>query len=106
MNPHWRTHPKAWRCQHGHGYSHPKEGRMSLFLGGSSVLITFMCCHQCQPRSFQIGAIYNVKPDPMAFWYSVPSQQIFDELRVMDDEGIPLADMLDYLDSCVQTEAA
>ncbi len=107
LKAHYRTHPKAWRCQNGHPYQHPKrEGKMSLFFGGGSMLIVFAACHHCNPISFQIGAIYNVKPEPMVFWYAVPDQGIFDEMRQMDDDGLPLETILDFLDTKTHPEAA
>ena len=94
---HWRTHPKAWKCCNGHPYSHPKQSNMSVFFGGGSVLTAFVVCHKCSPASYQIGAVYAVKPSPVVFWYSVPDRETFDRLIKMDEDEVPLNKILDYL---------
>lgn len=71
---------------------------MSVFFGGASVLTAFMACHRCSPATYAIGAVYSVKPSPMVYWYSVPDKETFNKLIEMDEEEIPLEQILEYLD--------
>lgn len=97
MADHWRTSPKRWECRNGHPYMHPKHSGMSVFFGGSSILTAFLCCHKCQPATYAVGAVYQVKPSPIVFWYSIESREEFDRAIQMDEDEVPLEQILDYL---------
>lgn len=103
---HWRTHPAAWRCQHGHAYAHPRQSNMSVFFGGASVLTTFLVCHKCQPASYQVGVIYNTKPLNLVYWYSCESRDTFDTAKEMDEQETPIEQILTYIESHEPQRAA
>jgi hypothetical protein len=94
---HWVTHPKAMQCINGHHYSHPRQGGMSLFFGDKGVLTMALACHKCTPATYAYGAIYNVAPIPLCFWYACPDKEAFTLVQKMDGDDVPLEDILKYL---------
>lgn len=70
---------------------------MSVFFGGASVLTTFVVCHRCQPASYQIGVVYKTKPFELVFWYSCDSKEAFNRAKEMDEQEVPIEQILDYI---------
>lgn len=94
---HWRTSPHSWACCNGHAYSHPKQSQMSVYFGGGSCLTVFLACHRCNPVTYQMGVVYDVKPLPMVYWYGCETKADFDRAKQMDEQEAPLFGILDFL---------
>jgi hypothetical protein len=94
---HWVTHNKRMCCVNGHGYSHPKQGGMSLFFGDKGALTIGMACHKCKPTTYAFGVLYTVEPFPLTYWYACPDQEAFTLVRKWDGEDVPLEAILKYL---------
>lgn len=94
---HWVTHPSHMQCVNGHFYSHPRNSGMSLYFGDKGVLTLAMACHKCQPATYAFGVVYAVKPIPLSFWYECETKAVFDQVQKMDDDEVPLEQILAFL---------